>query len=86
MYIKCGNILKLAESNTFNLKQYKYAKFHIEKLEAILILIDTSLRGFELFTAYSAAFECETTLKTQKILVEALITKYRKILKSKGKQ
>lgn len=87
-YTKIGNIFKIMneDSKIHNLKQYKAAKMYIEHLEAIALLINTSIRGFTVFEAYQAANECLFTLRAQKVLVEGQINKYKKIIASKGKQ
>lgn len=85
-YSKIGNIYKLKDPKLHNLTQYKYAKIHIEKLEAISKLINTALKGFELFQIYPSANEVVYTLRAQKTIVEGQINKFNMIIKNKGKQ
>ena len=82
-----GNVYKPMSNNqeVFSFKNYKQAKFHLEKQEAILTLINTAIKGFTLFAAYKAASNCLEVLKSEKIMVETTISKCKAILKSKGK-
>lgn len=84
-YIHVGNVYKPMSNGIHDFKEYKKAKVHLEKLEAIHLLFVTSIRGLELFAAYQTADRAIIKLKEEKSIIEIQIAKCKATLISKGK-
>jgi hypothetical protein len=54
-------------------------------LQAILKVIDLSIRGLTMFEVYTPVGRILTNLKNEKIVLEAHLTEQKRILKERGR-
>lgn len=72
-------------ANVHNLKDYKKANVYVTHLQAILKVIDLSIRGLTMFEVYTPVGRILTNLKNEKIVLEAHLTEQKRILKERGR-
>lgn len=73
-------------NNSFNLKDYKDAKYIVPQLEAILKVVSLSIAGLKIFKAFIPVAVILSTLNEQKVVLEIYLQRYKKILQNKGKR
>lgn len=85
-YQKIGNILKPVEDeNVVSLQAYKEAKVHLEHLRTIRKIMDLSIKSLTHYHVYTPAYETHWYLEGQKLIVEAYIKKFEKVVKKDKK-
>lgn len=66
-------------------KKYKKAKLCVEHLQAILKVIDLSIRGLSNFEVYVSVHRILNVMRDEKRFLEAHLKEQKSILESKGK-
>lgn len=70
---------------THNLKDYKEARHYLPHLNAILHVINLSIKGLDHFKCYIPVAKILVTMKEQKTFLELHQVRYKRILETKGK-
>lgn len=66
-------------------KDLKKIAVMVEELEAAILLMDTSIRGLNLFMKYIPVMEATSSLLNNKTLLEIHLNKYKRMLKNENK-
>ena len=69
-----------------NLQDYKSAKTVLPHINAILHIVNLSIRGLNLYRVYIPVNVILHTLQEQKTVLEIYQMKYKKILEMKGRK
>lgn len=67
-----------------NIKDLKNARVFSQHIEAILQVINLTIKGLEMFKAYGSAQRILATLKEEKHILESHLKHQKLILSSKG--
>lgn len=84
MYIQVGTILK-SMKNVRSLKQHKEnkkIKMYIEHINAILQVLNLTVKGLEHFEVYIPVHRILKTCREEKRILESHLNKYKELLKN----
>jgi len=86
MYEYVGSILKKKPMDDLhNFKNYKKAKVYVQHLEAILKVVDLSVKGLSLFEVYIPVHRILVVMKDERRFLESHLKEQQEIIRRRGK-